>query len=243
MSHTLFISDLHLSDARPALARTLLRFLGREAPAASHLWILGDLFDFWVGDDARDEGVNAEVTQALRALVETGTPVSVMCGNRDFLLGEGFAAAAGARLVADPWVGDLHGTRTLLLHGDTLCTDDVDYQAFRRHVRQPAVQAAFLAQPVEARRRQVGQTRALTDQAKRAKTEAIMDVTPAAVTEALRNSGAVRMIHGHTHRPARHTHPVDGRACERWVLSDWDTGPECLRVDVDGCRRVPLTPG
>ena len=240
MHHSLLISDLHLGIDRPDLAATLTSFLAGPATQAQQLFVLGDLFEFWVGDDALDEAFARDVAAAFRALADRGVPVHLMHGNRDFLLGEVFLARAGMNLLYDPTELELHGVPTLLMHGDTLCTDDIAYQAFRRHVRDPAVQRQFLAQPLEARRRQVGEVRATSEREKQAKSMEIMDVSPSAVEAALRAHGYPRLIHGHTHRPARHAHQVDEHLCERWVLSDWDTGPEALRVDETGCTRMPL---
>lgn len=243
LSRTLFVSDLHLADGRPATTRRFLGLLSNQARGAEALYVLGDLFDFWVGDDTLSEALNADVAAGLAGLARTGTAVRVMHGNRDFLLASGFAAAAHAALVADPLLVDLYGVPTLLMHGDTLCTDDHAYQAFRRHVRDPAVQRGFLHLPLAARRAQVGQTRAQSEQAKQDKDAAIMDVAAAEVESELRRHGCPpRLIHGHTHRPATHVHVVDGQRTERWVLSDWhETTGEFLEVTPRSIRRVPLT--
>lgn len=241
-ARTLFVSDLHLAEGRPALTRRFLGFLSNQARGAQALYVLGDLFDFWVGDDTLSDALNSEVSAGLAALAADGTDVNVMHGNRDFLLASGFAAAAHARLVDDPLLVDLYGMPTLLMHGDTLCTGDHAYQAFRRHVRDPGVQRSFLDMPVAARRAQVGQTRAKSEQAKQEKDAAIMDVTATEVESALRRHGhPPRLIHGHTHRPATHMHVVDGRRTERWVLSDWhDAAGEFLEVTPREIRRFPL---
>lgn len=240
MPHALFISDLHLTEVRPAITRLFMRFLEEIAPAAQTLFILGDLFEFWIGDDALAEPVNAEVIAGLAKVATGGTNVKFMHGNRDFLAGQGFAAAAKVELLADPTLLDLHGTPTLLMHGDTMCTDDKAYQAFRAHVRNPEVQRQFLALPIPARQHQVGQVRAQSDQQKLDKPPEIMDVTLSAVDAALRAANyPPRLIHGHTHRPARHEHLVDGHRCERWVLADWYEKGEYLRVDAAGVTRVP----
>lgn len=241
--HALFVSDLHLSEARPAIARLFFRFLAEVAPGADALYVLGDLFEFWVGDDTIDEPLNREVAAAMRGVADGGTAVCFMHGNRDFLVGDGFASATGAELLADPTTVDLYGTRTLLMHGDTLCTDDKAYQAFRSHVHDTEVQRQFLALPVVARRAQVGQVRSQSEQQKQEKPAEIMDVTAVAVDDALRAAHyPPRLIHGHTHRPARHEHVVDGHACERWVLADWYERGEYLRVDGSGVARVALSP-
>jgi UDP-2,3-diacylglucosamine hydrolase len=226
MSPTLFISDLHLSSEQPQVSRQLFRFLADTAPDAAALYILGDLFDVWLGDDVLDaaqgDPLAQEVADALRALRDAGTAVMLMHGNRDFLLGTGFAQASGARLISDPTTVTLGGQPVLLMHGDTLCTDDLAYQKFRTMARAKAFQDAFLSKPLAERRVLAQQYREKSEQTKRATPEQIMDVTPSAVGEAFRQHAVSRLIHGHTHRPATHLHEVDGRRCERWVLPDWD---------------------
>jgi len=226
MSPTLFISDLHLSTEQPQISRQLFRFLGDTAPGAAALYILGDLFDVWLGDDALDpahgDRLGHEVARALHALHDAGTPVMLMHGNRDFLLGAGFAQASGARLIGDPTVVTLGEQAVLLMHGDTLCTDDVAYQKFRALARAKPFQDEFLSKPLAERRILAQQYRAKSEQTKRATPEEIMDVTPSAVSDAFRRHAVSVLIHGHTHRPATHRHEVDGRHCERWVLPDWD---------------------
>jgi UDP-2,3-diacylglucosamine hydrolase len=163
-----------------------------------------------------------------------------MQGNRDVLAGQVFAARCGAGLIEDPTLIDLHGTRTLLMHGDTLCADDTEYQKFRVYAHDPDNQRKFLAQPLAERRQQMLGMRAQSEKSKQVKSAEIMDVTTAAVEKALRESGYPRLIHGHTHRPARHLHVVDGRECERWVLTDWYGRAGYLRCDRDGCQAVAL---
>lgn len=241
MAQVLFISDLHLSDAAPQITRAFLRFLRDEAIEAHTLYILGDLFEFWIGDDTLDEPLNAEVAAALSALADRGVPVRLMHGNRDFLIREQFARRARVELIDDPTIVDLFGTQTLLMHGDTMCTDDIAYQAFRRQVRDPKVQAQFLSLPRTARKQQVGQIRTQSEESKTVKSMDIMDVTEHAVHEAFRHHKyPPRMIHGHTHRPATHRYVVDGHACERWVLSDWHDHGEFLRVTSRGWERVRI---
>ncbi len=238
---TLFVSDLHLAPAQPVLTRRFVRFCHEIAPSASALYVLGDLFDFWIGDDTLDDPLHREVCGALRSVAGAGVAVRFMVGNRDFLAGDAFAAASGAVPIADPTMIDLHGTPTLLMHGDSLCTDDHAYMAFRAQVRNPKVQAQFLAMPVAVRWQQVGATRDASEREKQAKTMDIMDVATAAVEEVLRANGYPRLIHGHTHRPAVHEHVVDGRRCERWVIADWRADlAEALRVDARGVSRLPL---
>jgi UDP-2,3-diacylglucosamine hydrolase len=236
--HTLFISDLHLAPERQQITEQFLRFTRATARGADELYILGDLFEYWVGDDDLEDPLNGTVSSALSALAASGTAVYLMRGNRDVLLGTDFASRCHATLLEDPVLVNLYGTPTLLSHGDALCTDDVEYQRFRVYARDPGNQAKFLAQSLEARREQMRGMRAQSEASKQQKTEAIMDVAPAAVEALLRQHGYPRLIHGHTHRPARHLHNVDGQACERWVLNDWyDTG-SYLRCDTAGCTAV-----
>jgi UDP-2,3-diacylglucosamine hydrolase len=163
-----------------------------------------------------------------------------MHGNRDLLVGQAFARRCGARLIADPLLTDLHGIRTLLMHGDTLCTDDVEYQKFRAYAHDAGNQRRFLDQPLAARKDQMLGMRADSERSKQAKTAEIMDVAPAAVEQALRSHGYPRLIHGHTHRPGRHVHRVDGHVCERWVLTDWYGRAGYLRCDAAGCTAIDL---
>ena len=240
MPHTLFISDLHLSPDTPAATDTLLNFLRTTAKEADALYVLGDLFEYWIGDEGLAQPFAKVVAQVFRALADSGVPVYFMHGNRDFLLGGQFALASGMKLLNDPTVVDLYGTPTLLMHGDTLCSDDVEYQKFRAMVRNPVWQRAFLAKPLDERVRMARQVRGKSEQAKQVKDMTIMDVTPATVEEAFRTHQYARLIHGHTHRPARHEHMVDGRGCERWVLADWYDHGSYLQCDAGGCRLQPL---
>ena len=238
--HSIFISDLHLSPERPRSVETFFRFLADTAVHAAHLYILGDLFEYWVGDDDRDEPFNASIAYGLAALGPRGVALHLMQGNRDVLLGREFARRCGAEILADPTLLDLHGSKTLVMHGDTLCTDDVDYQKFRAYARDPSTQRSFLARPLAERRQQILGLRAQSELAKGLKAAEIMDVAPATVEDVLRAHGYPRLIHGHTHRPARHVHVVDGHACERWVLTDWYERAGYLRCDAAGCAAVAL---
>lgn len=242
MAFTAFISDLHLTSGRPQINRVFFAFLEGPAREADALYVLGDLFEYWAGDDDLSDPLNAQVALALSKLAAAGVPVRVMHGNRDFLMLERFAHAAGAELIADPLVVDLYGTRTLLMHGDTLCTDDARYQAFRTRVRSRWWQRLFLLQPLWLRRAEIERARRMSEESKRTKPRELMDVTPAAVQEAFATSQCTRLIHGHTHRPARHELVVNGRTCERWVLSDWYAQGQWLRVAPEGCesRTLPL---
>ena len=225
MPRTLFISDLHLSDERPEISERFYRFLAEVAAHAEALYVLGDLFDYWIGDDelTADDGdrMARRVAGELRTLAQAGVAVHVMRGNRDFLLGERFLAAAGATALPDPSIVTIDQVETLLMHGDTLCTDDHAYQRLRAEVRGRGWQERFLGRPLAMRRTRAQELRAASELDKRAKPPEIMDVNHAAVREALRRHHVVRLIHGHTHRPARHELEVGGRRCERWVLPDW----------------------
>lgn len=215
----LIVSDLHLEPERPAVTERFLRFLAEEAMGAEALYVLGDLFEVWLGDDAAPP-LAEEVAAALRRLARRGTAVHLMHGNRDFLLGEAFAARAGARLLAEPARVRLpSGEEALLLHGDSLCIDDVDYQRFRAQVRDPARVRAFLALPPEERARLARGFRDASRALTRAKPQAIMDAHPGEVRRVLAEAGLRCLIHGHTHRPGVHRLPGGGR---RIVLGDWD---------------------
>lgn len=241
MPHTLFVSDLHLCSTRPQITRLFEHFLGEIAPQAEGLYILGDLFEYWAGDDDLADPFNAGIVRLLRATAERGTRIYVMHGNRDFLLGDLFMQDAGARLLPDPTVIDLHGAPALLMHGDTLCTDDHDYQRFRTMVRDPQWQATFLAKPLAQRKAQIEELRRRSETEKSLKAADIMDVNQHAVAAALRAHHYPRLIHGHTHRPARHEHHIDGMLCERWVLPDWYETGGYLRCDASGCSAFPVS--
>ena len=236
----LFISDLHLCASRPEINRTFFEFLRGPARAAESLYVLGDLFEYWAGDDDLDDPFNASVVAALADCSRAGPALYVMHGNRDFLLSGDFAKACNARLIEDPHTLDLFETRTLLMHGDTLCTDDSDYQRFRSEVRAPAWKKDFLSTSLVRRKERIEALRRTSESEKKRKAPALMDVNSGAVEAVLREHGYPRLIHGHTHRPARHEHHVDGRNCERWVLADWYRSGSYLRCDVRGCAPIPL---
>lgn len=229
MGADLFISDLHLCAADAEVVEAFDAFMNGPARQAGSLTILGDLFEYWAGDDDLAEPFNARVCAQLKSLSDGGVAVRLMRGNRDFLLGEAFARAAGLVLLDDPSLVELHGERVLLMHGDSLCTDDAAYQTFRAQVRDPAWQAQFLAQPLGTRKRLIMALREQSEAAKQDKSMSIMDVTPAAVEATLRAHRVSCLIHGHTHRPAHHRFTIDGRACERRVLADWCKAPAFLR--------------
>jgi len=214
-------------------------FLRREAADARAIYILGDLFEAWVGDDSLALPFEARLGEAIAAAAKV-TRVAFLHGNRDFLVAGGFTRALGVELLPDPTQIDLHGTPTLLLHGDTLCTDDREYQAFRKTVRDPEWIAATLARPLGERQALAAGLREASDTAKEGKAAAIMDVTPEAVVQAFRDSGCAQMIHGHTHRPGRHEHVVEGRECVRWVLGDWYERASFLEATASGIRSVPI---
>ena len=232
---TLFISDLHLEDGRPQTSALFDAFLRGPAREADAVYILGDLFELWIGDDvlsatARDAAAG---TAALR---ERGIPCYFLHGNRDFLLGQDFAQRAGLQLLPETFVADLYGTPTLLLHGDTLCTDDVGYQAFRQRVRSAEFTEMFLQLSPERRLEMAHNARDASHRyTARAEVFNIMDVNECAVRDAFRKHGTQRMIHGHTHRPAFHQHDLGGEALgERTVLADWHTVGACLSVSPEG---------
>lgn len=238
-SPVLFISDLHLCADRPRTTQLLLNFLATTARQAGALYVLGDLFEYWAGDDVLEDDAHAQsVVAAFKALSLSGTPVYVMHGNRDFLMAQGFAEAAGATLAQDPVVLMVDGQRVLLSHGDALCTDDVAYQAFRHQVRDAGWRQSFLQQPLAARRAQIEALRMRSESEKSLKAEAIMDVNPQAVQALLQAHDFPEvLIHGHTHRPDVHQISLDGHACARWVLGDWHESGDYLQLDASGCSR------
>ena len=240
MPHSLLISDLHLCETRPHTTALFHHFIQRIAPAADALYILGDLFEYWAGDDDLATPLHQDISSSLQALGNQGTRIFIMHGNRDFLMQANLASACHATLLEDPALLELYGTPTLLTHGDALCTDDHAYQAFREEVRKGAWQQGFLALPLAQRKAQIEALRMRSEQEKQHKTMEIMDVNADAVFALLRQHGYPRLIHGHTHRPARHQHEVDGHLCERWVLADWDEHGAALRCDAQGCKVIQL---
>ena len=221
----LFISDLHLQESHPRTAEAFFRFLAEHAAHAEQLYLLGDIFEYWAGDDDIDAPFHARVVQALRQLSDSGVALSWMAGNRDFLAGAGFARAAGLSLLAEPHVLQINGRRIALVHGDAECTLDIKYMEFRAMVREPAWQAQFLALPLAQRKGIIAGLREGSREAHTAKSCEIMDVTPAAIEAVFAATGAELLIHGHTHRPALHRHG-DKR---RYVLPDWELDGEPAR--------------
>ncbi len=230
---TLFISDLHLDPESPEIARQFVAFLDGEARSADALYVLGDLFEVWLGDDDPDPAAR-DIVAALRRLTDSGVPCYVMHGNRDFLIGRRFCEATGARLVDDGTVVDVHGQRVLLMHGDLLCTDDTSYQRLRRIVRNPIVKWT-LAHLGLARRRALAQKmREGSRMHTGATAPEIMDVNATAVAAAFRANHVATMVHGHTHRPAVHELVVDGEEVRRVVLGDWHVQGSVLAWSPDG---------
>ncbi|WP_295458897.1 UDP-2,3-diacylglucosamine diphosphatase [uncultured Thiodictyon sp.] len=237
---TLFIADLHLSPERPATWRLFLAFLGGRARHADRLYILGDLFDAWIGDDD-DSPCYLAVRAGLRDLTAAGTACTLLPGNRDFLLGRAFCRDTGATLGRDPTVASFNGIRTLLMHGDLLCTDDLDYLRFRRRVRNPLVKRLFLWKSLKARRAIAEDYRRRSGAAMSDKTAVIMDAHPAAVADYLRRFTATHLIHGHTHRPADHELTHHGQPARRSVLAQWhDERGEVLVHRAGVWRREPV---
>lgn len=233
---TLFISDLHLCGERPAVTRLFLEFLAGEARAAAALYILGDLFEYWIGDEACDADEHRPTIAALRALAQQGVPVFVVPGNRDFLLGKRFEEGSGCRLLTEPVRIELDGEPVLLMHGDALCTLDTEFMKFRSVVRDPKWQAEFLARSVAEREAIARSYRELSRQSTSNKKPEIMDVTPEAVEAVMRAHGVHHLIHGHTHRPAQHRFALDGAPARRTVLGDWYDQGSVLRCASGGCR-------
>jgi UDP-2,3-diacylglucosamine hydrolase len=230
---TLFISDLHLDDSRPESTALFERFVRKEAFVAESLYILGDLFEYWLGDDVHT-ATSRRVAAVLGELKARSIPCFFMHGNRDFLLGEEYSAEAGMELLAETHLIDLYGKQTLLLHGDTLCTDDVEYMAMRAHIRTPDWRDMFLALSPDEREEKVheGRQKSLNHQATLSMD--IMDVNEPAVCEIFERFSVSQMIHGHTHRPDTHQHrPANGRA-RRFVLGDWYQNGSVLRASPDG---------
>lgn len=230
---TLFISDLHLHPSRPRIIDCFLRFIDDQKGRADALYILGDLFEVWIGDDHPEPAYQA-IRTALARCSTAGTPVFLLHGNRDFLIGDCFAAETGCTLRTDLMVIDLYGTRTLLMHGDTLCTDDTEYQSFRSRVRDSAWQKKILALPATQRLELAAQARETSTRLVQDKDEYIMDANQHEVLRVMKQHQVTLLIHGHTHRPAVHSIDINGSKATRIVLGDWYTQGSVLVVDQDG---------
>ncbi|CAN5358212.1 UDP-2,3-diacylglucosamine diphosphatase [soil metagenome] len=233
MPPTLFVSDLHVDTSHPEIAEQFHAFLREEARDAAALYILGDLFEAWIGDDDPDP-VKRQVVTTLSATVSRGTPCYFMRGNRDFLASDGFARDSGCTMLDDPAPMSLYGQPVLVTHGDQLCTDDVDYQAFRRMVRNPEWQSAFLSLDVDARLAQARNARDASRVHTSRLSDEIMDVNPEAVQSLMKTHGVSMLVHGHTHRPAVHHLRIDDEPATRVVLGDWYTQGSVLRWDENG---------
>lgn len=229
----LFIADLHLSPERPQVTRAFLDFLQDSASRADSLYILGDLFEAWVGDDDPSP-LARQVISALGDLTKAGTSLYLQQGNRDFLIGRSFCRETGAVLLADEHVANVHGQRILLLHGDTLCTEDHAYQKFRKRVRHPIVKWVLTHLPLKKRLQMAADWRAQSRAHNSNKPDHIMDVTQQEVEHRMELNGVETMIHGHTHRPAEHSFSRNGVNCKRWVLGDWGEQGWALSVDKTG---------
>ena len=236
---TLFASDLHLHRDRPRSLAAFRRLARGPARRAAALYLLGDVFDQWLGDDDTTPPHPAAEDE-LRRLCDAGVRVGFVAGNHDFLVGGDFAARTGVELLDEVTVIDLGGRRTAIAHGDHLCTADTDYQAFRSHTRDPDVQRAFLALPLAERARMAAQLRHRSRELSALKPDEITDVAPEAVAALLREHRADDLVHGHTHRPAAHHLTVDGRKCRRFVLGDWYEGDSVLAVEDGGYRQSPV---
>ena len=239
---TLFVSDLHLHPSRPAIIECFLTFLQQQHGQTEALYILGDLFETWIGDD-HPEPVYQPVKSALKAFSDAGTPVYLMHGNRDFLLSEQFAAETGCSLLPDPTRIELYGTRTVLMHGDSLCSDDSEYQRLRSRLRDPAWQQDILGRPVEQRLQMAQLARELSAQSKQGKDETIMDANQDAIRRAVEENHADLLIHGHTHRPGIHTFINNDKEITRIVLGDWYETGSVLAIDPRGWQLQTLNCG
>jgi UDP-2,3-diacylglucosamine hydrolase len=231
----LFASDLHLDPARPEVTEQFLGLLRNLEGESASLFLLGDLFEAWLGDDLPG-ALGETVALALRQLADTGTAIYLMQGNRDVMLGQSFCQAAGALLLEDPCLLEIHGSRVLLTHGDALCTDDRAYQRLRALLRDPDVRRNLLSLPEGQRRALAGEARAGSRAHQSRLSYEVMDVNPAAVEQVLRDADADVLLHGHTHRPGVHRLTVDGRERTRIVLGDWHSGSSVLRWDEQGYR-------
>lgn len=229
----LLISDLHLEEGRPDITRAFLGLLAGRARIAESLYILGDFFEAWIGDDAMSP-FQRSICQALRALSDSGTKVFLMHGNRDFMIGKAFCKAAGCTLLKDPSVVNFNGEPVLLMHGDSLCTRDEAYMRMRRYLRHPLTLWVLRHLPLSTRHKLARKLRSESRAQTRMKANDIVDVTPDEVVRVMAESGVQTLIHGHTHRPAVHDVQLDGTTAQRIVLGDWDREGWLLRIDEQG---------
>ena len=232
---TLFVSDVHLCAERPAAVEAFLSFIDGPARRADAVYLLGDIFDQWLGDDD-DTAPHTDVLAAFSRLTNSGVPVGLFHGNHDFLVGHSFGERSGCQVLGDSSVTELGTTQALITHGDALCTDDTEYQAFRRLSRDPENQARLLSLPMSARKQQAVELRKHSRAAKQLKPADIMDVNHDAVASAMRERNVRLLIHGHTHRPATHEFELDGQPAQRIVLGDWYESDHVLVWDTNGFR-------
>ncbi|GMR16066.1 MAG: UDP-2,3-diacylglucosamine diphosphatase [Gammaproteobacteria bacterium] len=237
---TLFISDLHLSGERESTTKLFNNFLEQRASKADALYILGDLFEVWLGDDFIQPGYQQSIAK-MKQLADDGVPLFFMHGNRDFLMTEQFSELSGATLIEDPSIIDLYGSPTLLMHGDTLCTDDIEYQKFRKMVRDPHFTADFLAKSIEERLAVAAKYREASKTETASKAMDIMDVNQRAVESTMLEHNVCQLIHGHTHRPAIHDFSIDNKEMKRIVLGDWYDHGSVLVCDESGCQLESLS--
>ncbi len=235
----LLISDLHLEEQRPDITRAFLHFLATRARQAEALYILGDFFEVWIGDDGMTP-FQHEIARALRELSNAGTRIHLMHGNRDFLIGKGFCRAAGCTLLKDPSLVEMAGERVLLMHGDSLCTLDTGYMKLRRWLRNPLILLILRNLPLATRQKLARRLRNESRTQTRMKASEIVDVTPAEVIEVMAAHGVRTLIHGHTHRPALHELEVNGQPARRIVLGDWDRQGWALQVDGPQWQLAPF---
>jgi UDP-2,3-diacylglucosamine hydrolase len=239
---TYFISDLHLEESRPEITQAFLRFIDEIKPEAEALYILGDFFESWIGDD-ENTPLQASIKQALSDLTQSGTSVYLMHGNRDFLIGHHFEEESGCNIIPDPSLIDLYNTPTLLMHGDSLCTEDKEYMKFRQNMRNETWQTLFLNRPLEDRQTTARQLREISQLKNKGKPIEIMDVTPDEVINVMNEYGVLHLIHGHTHRPDCHNVNLGEETGKRWVLGDWghqfwylkatpNTAPKLIKKDI-----------
>lgn len=238
-SETLFVSDIHLDDLRPAITSLFLDFLKESAYHAETLYILGDLFEVWIGDDDTSS-LNLKIISALHQLTISGTQAFLIHGNRDFMIGKKFEDASGCKIIPDPTVINLYGTDTVLMHGDTLCTDDTEYMEFRTMVRDPAWQNEFLGRPIQERKNIASKLREQSKTKTQGKPIELMDVAQKTVVETLIKYNAQHMIHGHTHRPDTHQFTLNNKPAQRIVLGDWYQNGSVLRCTKKECRLETL---